>query len=107
MFGSKQADAIVNQFNTINRSEALDPIIGGEVISGQHNMLFNCIIKLKQAAGYQDSQQKPQKALEDEEERRKKVKRDNAACYHANASAQMEQSHGVAGSVAQNSTNVP
>ncbi|KAA1075910.1 ATP-dependent DNA helicase sgs1 [Puccinia graminis f. sp. tritici] len=87
LFNDMQAKKIVMNLEDINSSEALDNVIGGEIVPGQHQGLFNCIVTFKQDVIYQDHLKKKKEHEHAEEERKKQVKKANAARYRANARA--------------------
>jgi hypothetical protein len=87
LFDMEQAGTIVENLEEIEHCDNLSKLIGVEIIPGQHQLLFNFICNFKHNSLYQDYLNRQKDRDKVEEERKKQLKRENAARYRANARA--------------------
>jgi hypothetical protein len=87
LFNNKHVNSIVNQIQAINSEGKMWKKIGGETVSGQVKVLYECVENFRSKQVYHDYLKKLKETQEEELEQKRKVRRLNAAQYQANTCA--------------------
>ncbi|WAR59549.1 hypothetical protein PtB15_11B189 [Puccinia triticina] len=89
LFRDHHAQAVVQNLPSIENTEELNDIIGGETVTGQLDLLMNIITNFKTDPLYNEHMENQRKRRLEAEELKKQKKREYGAQYRANKQARL------------------